>query len=66
MEYIKDREQLVAQLFLASTISTADLVGLENLSGKFNFKYNVVSDKEKVNRKSRNSLIEVFLVNNEK
>ena len=38
-----------------------DLAGLEELSSKLNFTYNAISDKEKVKRKNRNSLIEIYL-----
>lgn len=65
VEYLKEDDNLIAQLYLAPPLSTSDLVGLEELSSKLNFKYNAISDKEKVNRKNRNSLIEIFLVNSE-
>ena len=57
---------MIAKLYLAPPLSTADIVGLEELSEKYNFAYNAISDKEKVNKKNRNSLIEIFLVDREK
>ena len=53
---------MVAQLYLAPPLSTNDIKALEELSAKLKFGYNAISDKEKVNRKNRNSLIEIFLV----
>ena len=66
VEYVKDDDNIIAQLYLAPPLSTNDLKELEELSSKLDFFYNAISDKEKVNRKNRNSLIEVFLVNKEK
>ena len=66
VEYVKDDNNIIAQLYLAPPLSTNDLKELEELSSKLDFFYNAISDKGKVNRKNRNSLIEVFLVNKEK
>ena len=66
VEYIKEKNNIIAQLFLAPPLSTNDIKNLEELSSNLNFEYNAISDKEKVNRKNRNSLIEIFLVEREK
>ncbi len=66
VEYVKDGNDITAQLFLAPPLSTNDLKGLEELSSKLGFGYNAISSKEKVNRKNRNSLIEIFLIDREK
>lgn len=63
VEYLKEDNSIIAQLYLAPPLSLNDLKGLEELSEKLNFRYNAISDKEKINRKGRNSLIEIFLVN---
>ena len=39
---------------------------LEELSNELKFNYNAISDREKVNRTNRNSLIEIFLFDREK
>lgn len=61
VEYIKDNDIPVAQLYLAPPLSTNDLKGLEELSSNMNFFYNAISDKNKINKKNRNSLIEISL-----
>ena len=61
VEYIKDGNIPVAQLFLSPPLSTSDLRELEELSSKMDFNYNAISSKEKVNRKNINSLIEITL-----
>lgn len=61
VEYVKEENNIIAELYLAPPLSTTDLAGLEELSGKLNFTYNAISDKEKVKRKNRNSLIEIYL-----
>ncbi len=66
VDYVKENNVMIAKLYLAPPLSTADIVGLEELSEKYNFAYNAISDKEKVNKKNRNSLIEIFLVDREK
>lgn len=66
VEYIKDNNNINAELYLAPPLSINDLKSLEELSSKLKFGYNAISDKEKVNRKNRNSLIEIFLIEMEK
>ena len=61
VEYTKENDIPVAQLYLAPPLSTNDIKGLEELSGKLNFFYNAISDKTKINKKNRNSLIEISL-----
>lgn len=66
VEYIKDNNIPVAQLYLAPPLSTNDLKGLEELSSELNFFYNAISDKTKINKKNRNSLIEISLEERQK
>ena len=66
VEYTKDNDIPVAQLYLAPPLSTNDIKGLEELSGKLNFFYNAISDKTKINKKNRNSLIEISLEDRQK
>ena len=66
VEYIKDEDNIIAQLYLAPPLSTNDIKGLEELSMSLDFGYNAISDKEKIDRKNRNSLIEIFLIEREK
>ena len=66
VEYTKENNIPVAQLYLAPPLSTNDIKGLEELSGKLNFFYNAVSDKTKINKKNRNSLIEISLEDRQK
>ena len=66
VEYIKDNNIPVAQLYLAPPLSTNDLKGLEELSSSMNFFYNAISDKTKINKKNRNSLIEISLEERQK
>ena len=66
VEYIKDEDNIIAQLYLAPPLSTNDIKGLEELSMNLDFGYNAISDKEKIDRKNRNSLIEIFLIEREK
>lgn len=66
VEYTKENDIPVAQLYLAPPLSTNDLKGLEELSGELNFFYNAISDKTKINKKNRNSLIEISLEDRQK
>ena len=66
VEYTKENDIHVAQLYLAPPLSTNDLKGLEELSGELNFFYNAISDKTKINKKNRNSLIEISLEDRQK
>ena len=66
VEYIKENNIPVAQLYLAPPLSTNDLKGLEELSSELNFFYNAISDKTKINKKNRNSLIEISLEDRQK
>lgn len=60
-------DNLQADVYLAPPLSTSDIAGLQNLTEKYNFTYNAISSKEKINRKNRNSKIEIFLsINNSK
>ena len=66
VEYTKEKDIPVVQVYLAPPLSTNDIKGLEELSGKLNFFYNAVSDKTKINKKNRNSLIEISLEDRQK
>ena len=66
VEYLKIGKEPVAQLYIAPPLSAKDLTNLEELSNELKFNYNAISDREKVNRTNRNSLIEIFLFDKEK
>jgi len=61
VEYVTENEIMKAVLYLAPPLSTSDITGLETLTSTLNFHYDAISSKEKVNRKNRNSKIEIFL-----
>lgn len=61
VEYTYLEGNLVAEIFLAPPLSLPDITNLEELSEKLNFKYNAISSKEKINRKNRNSKIEIII-----
>lgn len=61
VEYVKNNDDVMAEIYLAPPLSTTDLAGLEDLTLKMNFTYNAISSKEKVGRKNRNSKIEISL-----
>ena len=56
VEYVKENNNIIAKIFLAPPLSLNDIKGLEELSSKLDFHYNAIADKEKINRKNRNSL----------
>ena len=62
VDYKNENGEIVALLYLAPPLSTNDIKGLEELSANHNFRYNAISDKNKINIKNRNSLIEIFLI----
>ena len=47
-------------------MSNADILAINNLSETMNFYFTIISSKEKVNRKNRNSKIEIYLKDNKK
>jgi len=55
-----------AHLYLSSIMSNADILAINNLSETMNFYFTIISSKEKVNRKNRNSKIEIYLKDNKK
>ena len=57
-------DNLQADVYLAPPLSTSDIAGLQTLTEKYSFTYNAISSKEKINRKNRNSKIEILLNNN--
>lgn len=61
VEYVKDKEKISAELYLAPPLSTPDLVSLDELSRNMSFTFNAISIREQINRKNRNSKIEIFL-----
>lgn len=61
VEYVKDNENLMAEIYLSPPLSTRDIAGLEELSLIHKFTYNAISSKEEVKRKNRNSKIEIML-----
>lgn len=65
VEYVKDKDIISAELYLAPPLSTPDLISLDELSNQMNFTFNAISSKEQINRKNRNSKIEIFLSSKE-
>lgn len=61
IEYELQGDILFAIIFLAPPLSITDIENLENLTTRYNFSYSVISDREKINRKNRNSKIEIYL-----
>ena len=61
IEYELQGDILFAIMFLAPPLSITDIENLENLTTRYNFSYSVISDREKINRKNRNSKIEIYL-----
>lgn len=53
-------DKLQADVYLAPPLSTSDIALLQSLTEKYHFTYNAISSKEKINRKNRNSKIEIF------
>ncbi len=51
----------MADLFLSPPLSMIDIENLEELSNKFSFNYTAIIDKKEINKKNRNSKIEIVL-----
>ena len=61
VEYVKNNEEMIAELYLSPPLSLTDIEKLEILSSSLNFYYNAISDKQKINIPNRNSKIEIKL-----
>ena len=61
VNYIQNNNSLIANIYLVPPLSLVDIANLEELSDRINFKYNAISDREKINKKNINSLIEIYL-----
>ena len=61
VNYIQNNNSLIANIYLVPPLSLVDIANLEELSDRLNFKYNAISDREKINKKNINSLIEIYL-----
>ena len=62
IEYDETERGVVAKLYLAPPLSLRDLNKLEDKSIELNFEYKVISDKKIIDRDNKNSLIELFLI----
>lgn len=61
VEYINDDEITQADIYLAPPLSNNDILELQSLSEEYSFTYNAISSREKINRKNRNSKLEILL-----
>ena len=61
VEYENENKIMKAVIYLAPPLSTSDITGLETLTSILNFHYEAISNKETINRKNRNSKIEIYL-----
>ena len=61
VNYTQNNNSLIANIYLVPPLSLVDIANLEELSDRLNFKYNAISDREKINKKNINSLIEIYL-----
>lgn len=61
VEYVKNNDEMIAELYLSPPLSLTDIEKLETLSSNLNFYYNAISDKQKINISNRNSKIEIKL-----
>lgn len=64
VEYINVDNRIRVDLFLSPPLSMVDIENLEELSSSLNFNYNAIIDKNEINKKNRNSKIEIFLSKN--
>ncbi|MBR1376692.1 MAG: type IV secretory system conjugative DNA transfer family protein [Bacilli bacterium] len=60
VEYVNRDEIIIAELYLAPPLSLPDITMLEELSTKYKFIYTIISSREKIDRKNRNSKIEIY------
>lgn len=61
VEYENIKNSIIAKLYLAPPLSINEIKLLEDLSNQLKFNYNIITDKEKICKKNKNSLIEIFL-----
>lgn len=61
VEYVNSDSKMSANLYLSSIMSNYDLLMINSLSDKMRFHFTVVSSKEQINKKNRNSKIEIYL-----
>lgn len=65
IDYSKVDNKTVANIYLSCPMSNNDILFLNKLSLELGFTFSLVSSKEKVNKKNRNSKIEIYLERSE-
>ena len=65
IEYLNNNSHFQANLFLAPPLSNNDILNLQLLTEKYPFYYNAICSRERINRKNRNSKLEIILNNRE-
>ncbi len=61
VQYVNYNNVNRVDLYLSSIMSNVDILQLTTLSEHMNFNFSIISNKEKINRKNRNSKIEIYL-----
>ena len=62
VEYVVDNGKVTAELYIAPPLSLSDITSLEENSEKYNFKYEAITEKQKIKKNGRNSLILISLL----
>ena len=62
VEYVVDNGKVTAELYIAPPLSLSDITSLEEYSEKYNFKYEAITEKQKIKKNGRNSLILISLL----
>ena len=60
-DFKNENSILIGYIYLTPPLSYNDISELERISDELNFKYNIITDKEKIKKKSINTLIEISL-----
>ena len=62
MDFKENNKTIIGLLYLAPPLSYNDILGLDKKSDELNFTYNIITDKEKINKKSMNTLVEIEML----
>ena len=62
MDFKENNKTLIGLLYLAPPLSYNDILGLDKKSDELKFTYNIITDKEKINKKSMNTLVEIEML----
>ena len=62
MDFKENNKTLIGLLYLAPPLSYNDILGLDKKSDELKFMYNIITDKEKINKKSMNTLVEIEML----